>query len=154
MLLAGAGVTQLLSDTVPLLECMHCTSLVLTPPVHVGMGDVEHVCTVQIRNAVRELLKHAVHMWVLQATCLLVQALKGGHTIQRRGLDTHLSDYASKDTVCTVCMVEIADCKALLSLCSRRQLAHIHSAHSHALCSSLWLSGQQQALSSPCVVVT
>ena len=83
-----------------------------------------------------------------------MQALKGGHTIQRRGLDTHLSDYASKDTVCTVCMVEIADCKALLSLCSRRQLAHIHSAHSHALCSSLWLSGQQQVLSSPCVVAT
>ncbi len=43
-----------------------------------------------------------------------MQALKGGHTIQRRGLDTHLSDYASKEKVCTVCMVQIADCKALL----------------------------------------
>lgn len=37
ILLAGAGATQLLSDTVPLLEFMHCTSLVLTPPVNIGM---------------------------------------------------------------------------------------------------------------------
>ncbi len=72
MLLAGAGAIQLLSDTVPLLECMHCTSLVLTPPVHAGMGDAKLVCTVKIRNAVGEMLKDAVHLWVLQAACLPV----------------------------------------------------------------------------------
>ncbi len=153
MLLAGAGATQLLSDTVPLLECMHCTSLVLTPPVNIGMGDAELVCTVQIRNAVGEMLKHAVHMWVLQAACLLVQAPKGCHTIQHRGFDTSLSTNASKDTVRTVRMVKIADCEALLSLWLS-SVGHIHAAHSHALCSSLWLSGKQQVLSLPCVLVT
>ena len=146
MLLAGAGATQLLSDTVPLLECMHCTSLVLTPPVNIGMSDAELACTVQIRNAVGEMLKHAVHLWVLQAACLPVQPLKGGRTMQRIGVATSLSTDASRDMVRTVHMVAIADCKALLSPCSRRHLGHIYSAHSHALCSSLRLSGLVFAL--------
>lgn len=124
VLLAGAGATQLPSDTVPLLECMHCTSLVLTPPVHVGMGGVGHVRTVQIRNAVGEMRKDAVHICVRQAACLLVQALNEGLTMQRRGFDRSLSTNASKDTVRNVRMVEVADCKALLSLWSRCQLSH------------------------------
>jgi len=95
MLLAGAGATQLPSDTVPLLECMHCTSLVLTPPAHVGMGDVGHVCTMYIRNAVEEMRKGVVHLWVLQAAWPLVQAFIGGCTIQGRGVATNLCTYAS-----------------------------------------------------------
>ena len=110
MLLAGAGAAQLLSDAVPLLECTHCTSLVLPPPVNIGRGDAELVCTVQNRNAAVEMLQHAVHLWVLQAGCLPVQALKGGHTMQRRGVNTNLSTDASQETVRIVRMVEIADC--------------------------------------------
>lgn len=112
MLLAGAGATQLLSGTIPLLECTHCTSLVLPPSVNIGMGDAELVRTVQNRNAVGEMLQHAVHLWVLQGACLLVQALRGGNTMRRRGVNTNLSTDASKGTVCIVRMVEIADCKA------------------------------------------
>lgn len=74
---------------------------------------------------------HAVHMWVLQAACLLVQAPKGCHAIQPRGCDTELSTNASKDTVRIVHMVEIADCKTLLSLCSSCHLGVTFTLRTH-----------------------
>ena len=55
---------------------------------------------------------------------------------------------------CTVCIVDIADCKPLLSLCSSCHLGCIHPAHSHALCSRFKVNVHQQELSLPCVLVT
>jgi len=54
--------------------------------------------------------------------------------MQRIGFDTRLSTNASKHTVGTVRMVEVADCMALLSLCFGCHLGHMHCAHSHAIC--------------------